>query len=70
MAEDRLNEGQSSILCMSDISNKVINPLTWSRLCFQIRRGVGLWTEDERGVDKEGTGEWQARGARTAGGRW
>lgn len=31
IAEDRLKEGQSSILCMSYMSNKVINPLTWPK---------------------------------------
>lgn len=44
MAEDRLNEGQASILCMSDISNKVINPLTWSRgndCAFRLEEGLG-----------------------------
>ena len=28
IAEDRLKEGQAAILCMSNMSNKVINPLT------------------------------------------
>lgn len=31
IAEDRLKEGQASILCMSNMSNKVINPLTWPK---------------------------------------
>lgn len=31
IAEDSLKEGQPSILCMSNMSNKVINPLTWPR---------------------------------------
>lgn len=47
IAEDRLKKGRPSILCTSNMNNKVINPVTWpwGNGCFLRGRGVELWTE-------------------------
>lgn len=70
IADDRLKEGQASILCMSNMSNKVINPLMWPEvmsallLCFQMRRrGVVLWSQSPALPAERGSQSQQSKRA-------